>query len=148
MTCDALNRLIMNCYDVEKLSACLGEIVHPRLTQTRPMDVSTIRIATAHSRKTSVYIRCYYLQVSGCVGTLCVHERRPQIIPVQAQQGPLSTWAMCRMKCSCFRINYIFLIDCCQIIRAVCKHRRASSRNSSASGRPEKNILLLSKKCL
>ena len=56
VTYDALNSFIMNCYDVKNLSACLGEIVNPRATQIRPMDVSTIRITMDDSRKTSAYI--------------------------------------------------------------------------------------------
>ena len=85
VTHTALNWFIMNCDYVESPSACLRGIVHPRVTQTRPMDASTICISARTSQKTGVYLTFNHFAVSRCDGTACVHERRPHITTVQAR---------------------------------------------------------------
>ena len=66
----ALKCFIMNWYDVYNPSACLFIIVHPRVTQTRSMDVSTMSIVEENSRKTSVHLK---FSISNFLNVLALH---------------------------------------------------------------------------
>ena len=72
----------MNCSDAQILSACLGGIVHPRVTQTQPIDVSLRSIAMENSLHTIVYLTFKCFQVFQCVSISYVHAHSPQIITV------------------------------------------------------------------
>ena len=83
VTYAALNHFGPNLHDVKIIFSCLGGIMHPRVTQTRPMNVSMGSIATENSLKTIVYLRCKYFELFRCVRTSCVHVRSPQIVTVR-----------------------------------------------------------------
>ena len=78
VTFAALNCFAMNCEDVKNPLARRGGIVHPRVTQSRSMDMSMGSITAENTRKTCVYLNYKYFKLFRCVRTSCIHVRSPQ----------------------------------------------------------------------